>query len=325
MPLSPYAERLISEYLSKATRRGRLSPESSKDYRRVLRYIFSSLDIAGLEWRPSRVGEKEIDFIRNDMFPCAKPETVRWYLSIFNGMLKQADNDVVEKMLLGWPQNVRTNVDWLTPHEALALIRSAVGVERPVIHLELRLWFRRIEVRRLRTQDIKEDLFDVHGKGRCGGKWRSVAWGPDTLAVLMEWETERERMIEDAQALDPNAFVPEQWIIYRRGKHLGAYGNTAVDNIVASAARRAGIERSVSNHTLRRTGGRIAYYAGVPLVEIMEGMGHSSEKQTIRYLGLRVDELKRAQEKIYVYLQEIEKEKDGSETPRRMPERRISR
>ncbi|MCE5261682.1 MAG: hypothetical protein LLG21_06890 [Euryarchaeota archaeon] len=54
---------------------------------------------------------KEIDFIGNDMFPCAKPETVRWYLSIFNGMPKQADNDVVEKMLLGWPQNVRTNMD----------------------------------------------------------------------------------------------------------------------------------------------------------------------------------------------------------------------
>lgn len=323
--LSPYAARLISEYLSKATRRGRLSEESAKDYRRVLRYIFCSLDTAGLEWRPGKVGEKEIDFIRNDMFPCAKPETVRWYLSIFNGMLRQADNDVVEKMLLGWPQNVRTNVDWLTPHEALALIRSAVGVERPVIHLELRLWFRRIEVRRLRTQDIKEELFDVHGKGRCGGKWRSVAWGPDTLAVLMEWETEREKMIEQARALDPMTWVPDQWIIYRRGKTLGAYGNTAVDNIVASAARRAGIERGVSNHTLRRTGGRIAYYAGVPLVEIMEGMGHTTEKQTIRYLGLRVDELKKAQEKIYAYLQEIEKEMKGSETPRREPERRISR
>lgn len=325
MALSAYAERLISEHLSKAMRRGRLSPESAKDYRRVLRYIFSSLDIAGLEWRPSRVGEKEIDFIRNDMFPCAKPETVRWYLSIFNGMLKQADNDVVEKMMLGWPQNVRTNVDWLTPHEALALIKAAEGVERPVIHLELRLWFRRIEVRRLRAQDIKEDLFDVHGKGRCGGKWRSVAWGPDTLAVLLEWEEQRERMIEEARALNTRAAVPEQWIIYRKGRSLGAYGDTAIDNIVASAARRAGIERGVSNHTLRRTGGRIAYYAGVPLVEIMEGMGHTTEKQTIRYLGLRVDELKKAQERIYAYLQDLEKEKDGRELPRPVPERRISR
>ncbi|MCE5261681.1 MAG: tyrosine-type recombinase/integrase [Euryarchaeota archaeon] len=213
----------------------------------------------------------------------------------------------------------------MTPHEALALIRSAVDVERPVIHLELRLWFRRIEVRRLRAQDIKEDLFDVHGKGRCGGKWRSVAWGPDTLAVLMEWEEEREQMIEAARSLNPNAAVPAQWIIYRRGRHLGAYGNTAIDNIVASAARRAGIERGVSNHTLRRTGGRIAYFAGVPLVEIMEGMGHTTEKQTVRYLGLRVDELKKAQERIYAYLQELEKVDKDRELLRPIPERRISR
>jgi integrase len=141
----------------------------------------------------------------------------------------------------------------------------------------------------------------------------------------MEWEEEREQMIEAARSLNPNAAVPAQWIIYRRGRHLGAYGNTAIDNIVASAARRAGIERGVSNHTLRRTGGRIAYFAGVPLVEIMEGMGHTSEKQTIWYLGLRVDELKKAQERIYAYLQELEKEDKDRELLRPIPERRISR
>jgi integrase/recombinase XerD len=258
------------------------------------------------------------------MFPDAKPETVRWYLSIFNGYMKFYGNQTVQKMMLAWPQNVRTHIDWLSPQEAVALIRHAKGVERMVVHLELRLWFRRVEVRRLRTADIKEDLLDVRGKGRCGGKWRSVAWGPDTMAALMEWDREREAMVERAQKYDSMAEPPETWLFYQRGRKLAAYGDTAIDNIVSSAANRSGIDRPVTNHTLRRTGGRLAFYAGVSLEEICEGMGHSNTKQTIRYLGLQVDDLKRAQEKIYQYLLSV-----GGEMPPGMklptPGRRISR
>jgi hypothetical protein len=68
----------------------------------------------------------------------------------------------------------------------------------------------------------------------------------------------------------------------------------------------------------------LAFYAGVSLEEICEGMGHSNTKQTIRYLGLQVDDLKRAQEKIYQYLLSV-----GGEMPPGMklptPGRRISR
>gem|GEM_PF-4459770 len=70
-------------------------------------------------------------------------------------------------------------------------------------------------------------------------------------------------------------------------------------------ADRAGIGRKIGNHTLRRTGARLAHFAGVPLVEIMAGLGHASEKETIRYLGLTMLELGKAQRKVYGYIQVI--------------------
>lgn len=94
-------------------------------------------------------------------------------------------------------------------------------------------------------------------------------------------------------------------LIYQRGKRAQGYSESGLDNIVTRAAKRAGIERRVGHHTLRRAGARLAYFADVPLVEIMEGLGHTSERVTIRYLGLTVIELAQAQRKVYDCIQVI--------------------
>ncbi|HIJ00332.1 MAG: Phage integrase family [Candidatus Methanomethylophilaceae archaeon] len=129
--------------------------------------------------------------------------------------------------------------------------------------------------------------------------------------IFREYERQRERMIAKAKELNPNVEMPldehgqEVYVIYRRRGRLKAYSKSGIDCIVARVAKRAGIARTITNHTLRRTGARIAYFAGVMLVEIMEGLGHTSEKETIRYLGLTVNELSRAQAKVHSYLQRI--------------------
>ncbi len=87
------------------------------------------------------------------------------------------------------------------------------------------------------------------------------------------------------------------------GKRVQGYGDTGIGDIVQRVADRAGIGRKIGNHTLRRTGARLAHFAGVPLVEIMAGLGHASEKEAIRYLGLTVLELGKAQRKVYDYIQ----------------------
>jgi len=49
--------------------------------------------------------------------------------------------------------------------KAMALIDAARGVERPVIHLELRLMMRRCEVVRLTVQDKFQGVLEARGKG----------------------------------------------------------------------------------------------------------------------------------------------------------------
>lgn len=83
-------------------------------------------------------------------------------------------------------------------------------------------------------------VLSVHGKGQ-GGKWRTLAWAPKTYGEVAAYEELRESMIEAARAINSNVTVPEQWIIYRKGKRLVAYIKTAIDNIVQRVAKRADI------------------------------------------------------------------------------------
>lgn len=73
-----------------------------------------------------------------------------------------------------------------------------------------------------------------------------------------------------------------------------------------------GIDRPIGNHTLRRTCGRLMHYAGVPLEDIAEALGHADVKTTMRYLGLTVDDLSRAQEATLSYLDRVRNGMEGS-------------
>lgn len=47
----------------------------------------------------------------------------------------------------------------------------------------------------------------------------------------------------------------------------------------------------IGTHTLRKTFGYHAYLAGVDISRIMELLNHSSQKETLRYIGINRDEL----------------------------------
>lgn len=327
---SRYVRDLARAYLGKKTKHRRLSQHNADRYESVIMRMTGTLAAAGMQVTPAKIGEPEIEYLL-EYYAELDTDTQKWMFSILNGFLKFYKNKVYEGMMIAWPAETRTNVDWLTPEEAVRMLDAAQGVERIIVHMELRLWMRRCEVLRLTPASIQELLAEestysdelegviqVHGKGRAGGKWRTLAWAPDTRAEVEYYQALRDEMIARARHYHETSWrtgkrkrpvgpfeEPRSWVIYQRGKRVQGYSSSGLDNIIARVAKRAGIIRKVGNHTLRRTGARLAYFADVPLVEIMEGLGHTSEKQTVKYLGLTVMELGKAQRKIYDYIQVI--------------------
>ena len=170
-------------------------------------------------------------------------------------------------MRIGWPQDMRVHANWLEDDEAMAVENLAEGIEKVVVHLELDLMLRRIEVLRLKPTDFQGDRINVLGKGRMGGKWRTIPMHGETREIIGTYLLERKKIIAKARAKNPTAPIPEALLIYERNGRLGAYQKTAVDKILIGLKKRVethyGRSFDFSNHTLRRTGGRMMWKAGV--------------------------------------------------------------
>jgi integrase/recombinase XerD len=237
--------------------------------------------------------------------------TNRRQISIIGQYLHFYGNNIVEKMMIPWPTNTRPSVKWLTDEEGVRLIDAAKDpLEKMLIHLELRMLLRRCEVIRLTRHDIPFGILNVLGKGRMGGKWRTLAWAPETLEVIQEYSEYREQLIAAALEIKPDQKVPDNIMIYAQyGWKLGAYKETAIDYHIKEIAIRAGIPpEDDSNHVNRRTGTRIHRHAGVELEELSAALGHNSPQQTIQYAGLNVDDLAKQQYLVTGYLDGLRKE-----------------
>ncbi len=306
------------EYLT-AKKRSGICDNTIKSYRYELDRSFEALDKAGKQTATNLIGPDDIDFLMTEGYSGSAGNR-RWRLSILETFLEWCGNRVVSKMMLGWPQDMRTNVDWLEPEEAKALKSSVEGMARVVVHLELDLLMRRIEVRRVMCHDFGGAYVNVLGKGRNGGKWRTVHYSRDTKEIIGEWLLERRKIVARARKKNPSVSDPGNLLIYERGGELHAYGDTAIDKIVCGTRVRMeelyGRAFTFSNHTLRRTGGRMMFRAGVPLATISNIMGHESVAQTIKYLGINLDDQADAFDLVSQYEKALSAPQRGILTPK---------
>jgi integrase len=163
---------------------------------------------------------------------------------------------------------------WLTPDQLARLYRAARGRDRVLVALEGFNGLRRVEVLRLRLKDVDFEGQRLHvlGKGRNGGKWRTLPMFSETGKVLRGL----------TEGLDQNARVIP-------------LSRSGADIVLRRAANRAGfpgLGLRVSHHDLRRTFGRIAHKAGMDLVQLKNLYGHASLDQTVHYIGLDEDEMR---------------------------------
>lgn len=268
-----------------------------QDYRWALNHLFNGLEDAKMTLNPRKVGKDEIIYLR-DEYLTQSNRTKSNLIKILLGFLKWAGNTEIAKLRISFGDTSPRNIRWLTDEEATAVRLNAVGIERIIVHCELDLGMRRVEVLRLKVSDFHRGRNDrnnqiyVHGKGRNGGKFRQISWHPRTDEVLEEYLRIRDSVIEKARKKNPAVKIPENLLIYERGGKLFAYQKTAVDNFLKYLGERLGFE--FSNHDLRRTCGRMMYRAGVTLEEIARIFGHSDTRTTAHYIGLDFDDMNAA-------------------------------
>jgi integrase len=61
--------------------------------------------------------------------------------------------------------------------------------------------------------------------------------------------------------------------------------------ILKDAAKRAGLDFDIGTHTLRKTAALHAYQNGTDLSVLMTVLNHSSQRETLRYIGIEQDDI----------------------------------
>lgn len=88
----------------------------------------------------------------------------------------------------------------------------------------------------------------------------------------------------------PDDAKADDWLFPSRTGN-GHIGRVQAFRILNDAADRAGIPINVGTHSMRKTFGKFAYDSGVPLETIMRALNHSSQSQTLRYIGIESEQV----------------------------------
>jgi site-specific recombinase XerD len=124
----------------------------------------------------------------------------------------------------------------------------------------------------LRPADIDSGRMLIHVRCGKGNKDRLVTLSVQLLAVLREYWWSQLPPLER-----------EDWLFPQNADRQRAMDGATGHHIVARTARRAGITRRVSPHTLRHSYATHLLDAGVDLRTIQMLLGHTSLKTTTRY------------------------------------------
>jgi site-specific recombinase XerD len=133
------------------------------------------------------------------------------------------------------------------------------------------------EALHLRPGDIDSGRMFIHVRGGKGNKDRLVALSVNLLAVLRDyWRARR----------------PKLWLFPQDSHAERPMESGTAQRIVQRAAKRAGIARRVSPHTLRHSYATHLLEAGTDIRSIQMLLGHRNLKTTARYTHVSEDHLR---------------------------------
>ncbi len=304
---TPWAQ-VLENYLEEIA----VSDYTRKKYRREIGRSLKMLEEAGLETDPAKIGKREIAYLyRAWTQQGIHPNYLVWRLNHLNLILRHYKNYVMETMNLYLRPVERTRVRWFTPEqtELIWAAAEALGPQYEIrIHLGLDLLLRKIEMKRLKIQDIDFQArphgnIRVLGKGRYGGKPADMPFHPHTRQYLkkyLEWREEQIMMAETRGEKIREEARGALLIWYRPGKGVGRENYTTMDNRLLEIEKKMkemfpGKAFHFSYHDLRRSGAAQYYWVyGWDLVEVQHLLRHEKLETTIQYLGLKYEIVQKA-------------------------------
>lgn len=297
--MTDYTEQLVDTL----TNHGEYAERTIRFYREQGRLVLRVLHEVNPTATPVNLDTEDLKSLVQVMRKRYTVSTQKDYIIALKRMCEINDNYVFQKYKVMFPSDTRPNVNWLSFDQAQQLLSMwKTPLEEMIVCLELLHGFRRVEVLRLRLQDIhlEEGYLEVRGKGRAGGKLRTVPIHPDFKRSYDRWMSERSEILRQG---DFGGKASDRLLIYNRGGLIEPYEEIkgrAIDKHLQDLSERLGID--FSNHTLRRTFGRELFRSGVAIEVIATIYGHSSTTQTMKYLGLNLDDMASAMDRFRLRL-----------------------
>jgi len=271
-----------------------LSPRTIASYRWALRSAASRISKPLSDVTSRDLLELALAWKRNDQL-----------LSHLRTFLRWCGSSMATRVPRGIPPDSRRRLVWYTVAELEAVVDACrTPRERLLIHLACELMFRRIEIERATWDWFKETHVWILGKGRHGGKPRTIPYHPYTRVILNAFISTPKPQINSG-GISSN--------ISRPTPASRTTSSTTSKSLPASASlvrlRRSALDKELKRigarvplnlqfHALRRTGGRLFVQAGVRagkhplqvLNELRGIYGHEDLRTTMRYIGWELEE-----------------------------------
>lgn len=286
----------IEDFVRSLEDSGDYTPATVFFYRTHVGIVLRLMERIGVNNDPATMTESDIRRLMSYLQENHTASTQRDYVSSLKKVCAYCDNPVFNKIKIRFPVDTRPNVDWLEYDECKRILDTWMSpLQEIIVSLELLHGLRKCEVIRLTLDDLHEDYMTVTGKGHSGGKVRSVPYHPDFKKSLDRWMDCRRTMVQSAYQIDQ----PRNLLVYLKGGILRPYEQvkgTAINRQIEELSERSGVH--FSSHTLRRTFGRELFRSGVSIEIIATIYGHESTQVTMLYLGLNMDDMTSALNKM---------------------------
>lgn len=160
----------------------------------------------------------------------------------------------------------------LSLEEVEGLISSTLNLKhKALLALAYSSGVRREEAQQLKVSNIDSSRMRIHVTNGKGRKDRYTILSYKALELLRTYY----------KASRPSVYLFES--SYKKGGFLSA---SSLNNIVKNSAKKAGIQKRISFHTLRHTFATHLLETGVNIKLIQQLLGHSSIKTTMVYLHI---------------------------------------